>query len=39
LVLALRVARYLRAPVYDWYTEGFDTADLRETQALLDILA
>jgi hypothetical protein len=23
-------ARDLRAPVYGWFTEGFDTADLRE---------
>jgi hypothetical protein len=23
---------------YDWFTEGFDTADLREAKALLDEL-
>jgi hypothetical protein len=23
------------APIYDWFTEGFDTADLREARALL----
>jgi predicted ATPase len=23
------------APVYDWFTEGFDTADLQEAKALL----
>ena len=26
----------LLAPVYGWFTEGFDTADLREAKALLD---
>ena len=29
----------LLAPIYGWFTEGFDTADLRETKALLDALA
>jgi DNA-binding winged helix-turn-helix (wHTH) protein/predicted ATPase/type II secretory pathway predicted ATPase ExeA len=29
----------LLAPIYDWFTEGFDTADLREAKALLDELA
>ncbi len=28
----------LLAPVYDWFTEGFDTADLIEAKALLDEL-
>ena len=28
-------ARDLLAPVYDWFTEGFDTLDLKETKALL----
>jgi class 3 adenylate cyclase/predicted ATPase len=32
-------ARDLLAPVYGWFTEGFDTADLREAKALLDHLA
>ncbi|MEE8187877.1 MAG: adenylate/guanylate cyclase domain-containing protein [Kiloniellales bacterium] len=32
-------ARGLLAPVYDWFTEGFDTADLVEAKALLDDLA
>jgi class 3 adenylate cyclase/predicted ATPase len=32
-------ARDLLAPVYGWFTEGFDTADLREAKALLDDLA
>ena len=29
----------LLAPVYDWFTEGFDTKDLQEAKALLDELA
>src|SRR5262249_40318930 len=29
----------LLAPVYDWFTEGFDTADLQEARALLAVLA
>jgi len=29
----------LVAPVYSWFTEGFDTADLKETKTLLDRLA
>jgi predicted ATPase len=32
-------ARELLAPVYGWFTEGFDTADLKEAKALLDQLA
>ena len=32
-------ARALLAPVYRWYTEGFDTPDLNEAKALLDGLA
>ena len=32
-------ARDLLAPVYSWFTEGFDTADLKEAKALLDQLA
>jgi predicted ATPase len=32
-------ARELLAPVYGWFTEGFDTADLIEAKALLDALA
>ena len=27
------------APVYAWFTEGFDTADLQEAKALLEALA
>jgi predicted ATPase len=29
-------ARELVAPVYGWFTEGFDTLDLKEAKALLD---
>jgi predicted ATPase len=32
-------ARELFAPVYGWFTEGFDTRDLIEARALLDELA
>src|SRR5262249_48651136 len=32
-------ARDLLAPIYGWFTEGFDTADLQEARALLDVLA
>ena len=32
-------ARDLLAPVYSWFTEGFDTRDLKEAKALLDALA
>jgi hypothetical protein len=28
-------ARELLAPIYDWFAEGFDTADLQEAKALL----
>jgi predicted ATPase len=31
-------ARTLLAPIYDWFTEGFDTADLQEAKALLEEL-
>jgi predicted ATPase len=31
-------AHDLLAPVYGWFTEGFDTADLQEAKALLDAL-
>jgi predicted ATPase len=30
-------ARELLAPVYGWFTEGFDTQDLNEARALLDV--
>jgi hypothetical protein len=28
----------LLAPIYGWFTEGFDTADLRDAKALLEAL-
>jgi predicted ATPase len=31
-------ARELLAPVYGWFTEGFDTLDLKEAKSLLDKL-
>ena len=31
-------ARELLAPLYGWFTEGFDTADLQEAKALLEKL-
>src|SRR5262249_2677291 len=31
-------ARALLAPIYGWFTEGFDTADLQEAKALLETL-
>ncbi len=37
------IAKYigdgLLAPIYDWFTEGFEIADLRDAKALLDDLA
>jgi len=33
-----RQAREFLAPVYGWFTEGFDTLDLKEAKALLDEL-
>ena len=32
-------ARDLLVPVYGWFTEGFDTRDLKEAKTLLDALA
>ena len=32
-------ARELLAPVYGWFSEGFDTADLQEARTLLEELA
>ena len=32
-------ARDLLAPVYGWFTEGFDTLDLKQAKALIDALA
>ena len=31
-------ARDLLSPVYGWFTEGFDTADLKEAKSLLEDL-
>jgi predicted ATPase len=31
-------AHNLLAPVYHWFTEGFDTADLQEAKSLLEEL-
>ena len=30
-----QTAHDLLAPIYDWFTEGFDTSDLRKAKALL----
>jgi predicted ATPase len=35
---SVKQARDLLAPVYGWFTEGFDTLDLKEAKALLDEL-
>jgi predicted ATPase len=32
-------ARDLLAPIYGWFTEGFDTPDLKEAKTLLDELS
>jgi predicted ATPase len=32
-------ARELLAPVYGWFTEGFDTLDLKEAKELLEEIA
>jgi hypothetical protein len=32
-------ARDLLAPVYGWFTEGFDTCDLKEAKALREEFA
>jgi len=32
-------ARMMLAEIYNWFTEGFDTADLKDVKALLDELA
>jgi predicted ATPase len=34
-----REAHQLLADIYGWFTEGFDTADLKETKVLLEDLA
>jgi hypothetical protein len=32
-------ARDLLAPIYGWFTEGFDTLDLKQAKALIEELA
>ena len=32
-------ARQMLAEIYGWFTEGFDTVDLKEAKALLEALA
>jgi predicted ATPase len=32
-------ARLMLAEIYGWFTEGFDTADLKDAKALLDELS
>jgi hypothetical protein len=32
-------ARSMLAEIYGWFTEGFDTADLKDAKALLDELS
>jgi predicted ATPase len=32
-------ARHMLADIYGWFTEGFDTIDLRQARALLDELS
>jgi hypothetical protein len=36
---SVQMARELLSPVYGWFTEGFDIADLKDAKALLDELA
>jgi predicted ATPase len=35
----IQQARELLAPIYGWFTEGFNTRDLKEAKALLEELA
>ena len=35
----VKQARELLAPVYGWFTEGFDARDLKEAKALMEELA
>ncbi len=35
----VREPRELLAPFYGWFTERFDTRDLKDAKALLDVLA
>jgi hypothetical protein len=36
--MAILLAHDLLAPIYNWFTEGFDTADLQEAGTLLEAL-
>jgi hypothetical protein len=36
--LRLDEGRAMLAEIYNWFTEGFDTADLKDARALLDEL-
>ena len=38
LLLTHAAAQAFLAPIYGWFTEGFDTADLQAAQALLHTL-
>ena len=38
MVLTMRGPVMMLAEIYNWFTEGFDTADLKEAKALLDEL-
>jgi predicted ATPase len=38
-IAAIEESHELLAPVYGWFTEGFDTRDLQEAKALLHALA
>jgi hypothetical protein len=35
---AKRKTRQLLSEIYNWFTEGFDSADLKDAKALLDEL-
>jgi predicted ATPase len=35
----MQEARELLAPVYEWFTEGFETRDLKDAKSLLEELA
>ena len=36
---AIETTNELLSPVYGWFTEGFDTLDLKQAKALIDELA
>jgi hypothetical protein len=39
MIFKSQQARELLAQIYGWFTEGFDTLDLKEAKALLEELA